>query len=146
MSDTIKVRPEGIMTTQDGKNIISFNHIVGEDGLSFKERNLQAKHSIPLYSLVRIKPDPEYPHIMDGICLFVHALTRDCDGTPLYAMTNNPDIIGKDMSINAINERNSHCEYSRIFEIMASGSIVHGYPEESLEVVKSADEIKSILR
>lgn len=146
MSDTIKVRPEGVMTTQDGENIITLHHIVGEDGLSYKERNLQTKHSIPLYSLVRLKSDPEYPDVMDGVCLFVQSQTRDCDGTPLYMLTSKLKTVGKDMSIKAINERNRHCEYSRMFEIMDSGSLVGAYSEASLEVVKSADEIKAMLK
>lgn len=83
---------------------------------------------------------------MDGVCLFVQSQTRDCDGPPLYALTSKLETVGKDLSIRAINTRNPDCQISRIIEIMDSGSIVHGYPEKSLEVIKSADEIKVMLK
>lgn len=82
----MEVRPEGILATHpDGTpRAVVLHHIVGEDGLSYKERNLKEGHKIPVYSLVEINFGPE-----KGMRMFVAWHGRDCDGTPLYWLTNN---------------------------------------------------------
>jgi hypothetical protein len=53
-------------------------------GKTWKEKNLEMKHNIPLWSLVEIDND-DSPN--KGIRLLVCGYTRDCDGTPLYDLT-----------------------------------------------------------
>ncbi len=62
------------------------NRMIDPDtGESFKETNLKKTHGIPIGKLVELMPrtDPEH----GGVRLYVVAHTRDCDGTPLYAMS-----------------------------------------------------------
>lgn len=55
-------------------------------GKTWKEKNMELQHKIPIGALVEIQY--EYaPNI--GVRLFVCKHTRDCDGTPLYALTWN---------------------------------------------------------
>lgn len=70
---------------------IKFVHdIVEENGKTIKENNLEREHQIPVGTLVEVKYDQWHG---DGACQKVHARLwvvkhgRDCDGTPLYTLS-----------------------------------------------------------
>ena len=64
-------------------------------GKTWKEENLEKRHNIPIGALVEVKWDAWFG---DGACWIVHARLwvvghrRDCDGTPLYSVSqwNDP--------------------------------------------------------
>lgn len=61
-----------------------------ETGLTWRQENLQRKHSIPIDTLVELLPygegDDDYNE-HTGLRLYVAAHDRDCDGTPLYSVS-----------------------------------------------------------
>lgn len=120
-------------------NISVVYDIKGKDGLTDKQRNTQIQHTIDLYTLVEVNLPGNSAH---GLRLFVQEQNRDCDGTPLYSLTSDPKVIGVDMSIKSINERYVDDELSRIFALIASGSILDGYSEYCLTVVEDAESVK----
>lgn len=75
-------------------NIICVSDIVEANGQTVRQNNLALVHDIPLGTLVEIG-DPEYPDnepdSNDGVRLFVVKHSRDCDGTPLYDLSFNPN-------------------------------------------------------
>ena len=78
------------------QRIIFVHDIVEENGKTIKENNLAKHHNIPLGTLVEVKWDEWFG---EGACWKVHARLwvvshdRDCDGTPLYALSkwNDPE-------------------------------------------------------
>lgn len=130
-----KVRDGGMLVDGQGNTAVLVSHIVGEDGLSEKERNLKRTHSIPLYSLVEVTNCTE----QNGLRLFVQAHNRDCDGTPLYSLTFDPEIIGADL------ENKDPSFLGRIMHSRTLGSIMSGLSEECLTVIESAESVKARL-
>ncbi len=65
------------------------------NGKTIRENNLERKHQVPVGTKLRmVSPDPEEPDyalFMPGIegvvTCYVVMHTRDCDGTPLYALS-----------------------------------------------------------
>lgn len=59
-----------------------------ETGKTWKQENLEKHHTIPLGTLVEIETwDEQSEHEYGGARLFVASHDRDCDGTPLYALS-----------------------------------------------------------
>jgi hypothetical protein len=52
-------------------------NMVEENGRTIKQNNMERKHAIPIDTLVELE---------NGVRMFVTKHTRDCDGTPLYAL------------------------------------------------------------
>lgn len=84
-------------------------------------------HQIPIGTLVEVKFDEWFG---DGACWKVHARLwvvshdRDCDGTPLYALSKHRDIDRHDKST------------------WAMGVLFCGYDEESLTPIEVTDAIR----
>ena len=74
---------------------IAYNLINPETGRTYREDNLTRMHQIPIGTLVEVKFDRWFG---DGACwkvlarLWVVKHTRDCDGTPLYCLSQYRDI------------------------------------------------------
>lgn len=64
--------------------------IKDENGVTDKERNLKQHHTIPLGALVEVVGESLDEH---GCRLFVVNHSRDCDGTPLYDLSFNPNVM-----------------------------------------------------
>lgn len=99
--------------------IIIHNLVDPETGKTYRELNLERRHGIPIGSLVEFRRDEEYPKPdIEGVRLFVVAHLRDCDGTPLYAM--------------------SACRSDTVVERrgFANAKWIHGYTEDDLEVIQ----------
>ena len=60
-------------------------------GRTYRQINLAKTHAIPVGTLVEILDDDEGNEPMAGVRLFVVNHGRDCDGTPLYYMSPEPD-------------------------------------------------------
>lgn len=65
-----------------------------ETNKTYRESNLEKNHTIPIGTLVEVKFDSWFG---DGACWKIHARLwvvshdRDCDGTPLYALSRWSD-------------------------------------------------------
>ena len=97
-------------------------------GKTWREKNLELKHNIPIRTLVEIlEMEPEAPH-MNGIRLLVCAHSRDCDGEPLYNLTWNMEMY----------ERYQNYPPAIV-------TCIGGYPEDCLKVIRkpmsTAEEI-----
>lgn len=117
------------------EKVISGNNIRGDDGLTRRERNSKIGHNIPLGTLVEVKKESGIQE--SGLRLYVQDHIRDCDGTPLYSLTLNFFLVGKDVTKPASgNERlDAH------LRIANSGAISHGYPEDSLQIIEAAESV-----
>ena len=108
--------------------LISFIHdLVEENGKTIKENNLDRHHNIPIGSLTEVKWDAWFG---GGACWKVHARLwvvshdRDCDGSPLYALSRY---------------KRESCEN---FERLNLPLEIHrGFAEDSLTVIKITDEL-----
>jgi hypothetical protein len=92
-------------------------------GKTYREENNSKPHQIPLGTLVEIDFDDsglESPK--KGLRLFVVKHYRDCDGTPLYALSFMKDW-KPDM-------------YGESYKILADAATDSGYSEDSLKVVR----------
>lgn len=137
-----EVAKEGVVKMADGNVAVVVHHIVGEDGLTDKQRNTAKEHTIPLYTLVEIGGDTT----SNGLRLYVQGHSRDCDGTPLYDLTFDYEVVGEDLSSDALRHiRDTQDPYTHVFAVVASGSIVRHYSAESLTIIKTADEVKKSL-
>jgi len=123
-------------------NIIFVNDVVLEDGKTIKETNLQKQHSIALGSLVEIKSDDDlvYCDSLGGLRLFVTDHMRDCDGTPLYALSFNKKAAER---LTEAEKALVNVEQGSLTHTLISwnvtffkGSILTGFSEESLTVIK----------
>jgi hypothetical protein len=105
-------------------HFIVVHDIIGADGKTYQETNLERQHRIPIGTLVEVKYDKWHG---DGACEKVHARLwvihhgRDCDGTPLYALSKYRDAEPFDPS-----NRNLYAPRVR----------VNGMPEESLTPIE----------
>ncbi len=70
--------------------ITNVANLVESNGKTWRQNNLAIDHTIPLGTLVEVDLDYSDHH---GIRLFVVMHTRDCDGSPMYALgsSSNPD-------------------------------------------------------
>lgn len=123
-------------------HVVSLSDMVEPNGKTVRENNLERKHNIALYAKVQITTG-----INKGITLFVQGHSRDCDGTPLYCLTHDWRVIGKDVSSDALHKKlvgvldNMTRSITQYSHAVASGSVYNGVPEECLIVVESAEDV-----
>lgn len=70
--------------------MLAFNE-VQSNGKTVRENNLDIEHAIPVGTLVEVLSDGDNPTAM--LRVFVVEHTRDCDGTPLYSLHHQVDIM-----------------------------------------------------
>jgi hypothetical protein len=100
------------------RNMLIINRMIDDEtGESYKETNLKKTHKIPVGTLVELLPRSHEEH--GGVRLYVVHHMRDCDGTPLYAMSATKS--------DTVPER----------EGFANRKWEHGWTEESLMVCDS---------
>lgn len=136
----VEVRSEGVLKTSAGDIGVILHHIVGEDGQTDKERNTKNQHTIPLFSLVEIEYEGSEEF---GLRLYVQGHSRDCDGTPLYNLTYDYRIVGKDVSTDRVRAAKDSLDH--MLAVIDTGKITGGYSAESLVVIRTADEVKGRL-
>ena len=87
-------------------------------GRSYKEVNLEKQHRIPIGALVELQGEDGTEDEHYGVRLYVVAHLRDCDGTPLYAMSAyRTDTVEK-------------------IKGFANPGWLHGWDEEGLKVIR----------
>lgn len=75
----------------DGSTLVMVHDLVEENGKTIKENNLARAHNIPVGALVEVDDKGERRQ------LYVVYHARDCDGTPLYSLSEYPtDIIKRE--------------------------------------------------
>lgn len=72
------------------KNFILVSNLVEENGKTVRENNLEKTHEIPIGALVEITYE-EDKNSQKGVRMFVVNHSRDCDGTPLYDLSYEPN-------------------------------------------------------
>lgn len=77
------------------ERFFAIHDLVNPDtGKTYKEENLEKRHNVPIGTLVEVKWDEWFG---DGACWKIHARLwvvahrRDCDGTPLYSVSQWDD-------------------------------------------------------
>lgn len=77
-------------------NMIPVGDIVEENGKTWRENNLAKKHTFSMHQLVEVKTDKWLGHNGGSIKihgrLWISGLSRDCDGTPQYYLTDRKDV------------------------------------------------------
>ncbi|MFK4135961.1 hypothetical protein ACI2KR_27305 [Pseudomonas luteola] len=133
--------PSGIVVRSEGvspRGVITLHHIVDpETGKTTKELNMERKHMYPLYSLVELHTPDGYDSVDDGLRLFVQGHDRDCDGTPLYALTFEPETIGKNVRV-----YKAQTFDERLFCESYQGKVMFGYNESRLKLIQHGDELR----
>ncbi len=137
----VLVEEDGVIDMGDKVGIV-VHKIVGEDGLTDKERNNAIQHLYPVFTMVEIKLDDE-DRVENGLRLYVHSHTRDFDGTPLYNLTADIEAIKSPCTQEPL--RTLTCPYERYFATMDIGKIVSGYSESCMVEYRSAESIKNKL-
>lgn len=115
--------------------IINISDIVLEDGRTIRDKNNEKKHELPLYTLVEVNIPNDAHH---GIRLFVQSYSRDCDGTPLYNLTYDLELVGK--GVHSLKDANSKEAFDRDFYLVDMGKILTHYSIDSLVVIRDAKE------
>lgn len=134
---------------------INVADIVQDNGKTIRENNLARSHNIPIGTLVEVKYDTWEG---DGACLKVHARLwvishdRDCDGTPLYSLSNMPfdkiQTCVKDICVEVTGEPIPRLiaprGEQRFWHIARTLGIMNktGFPEHSLTPIEVTEEIK----
>lgn len=108
-----------IVQTSNIKAVLVSN-IVEANGKTVRQNNLELQHNIPIGTLVEV--DIEYSD-QHGIRAFVCEHTRDCDGTPLYAL-----YYSKDFQNLFWTKENAPQHYRSM--------ITDGFSDEALKVIK----------
>lgn len=131
------------------QEVVFVGDLVMEDGKTWKEKNMEIKHNIPLGSLVEINIESDGDHDVDpdslnGVRLFVCEHSRDCDGTPLYSLSHdkNASVDLKQMDEEIKNKvwlkHPNDYYYESLLKMNyqnCKGKIIYGYDEESLQVI-----------
>jgi|SRR6056297_3234974 len=99
---------------------------------TIKENNSKKQHNIPIGTLVEIITwDNDSYNKYNGLRLFVVKHERDCDGTPLYGMSWDKEVINKDL-----NPYESDHHLTKLIKFANNSSIIHGFNENCLKIVK----------
>ena len=120
----------------DNKNpsILLFSEIVEANGKTIRENNMEQKHLYPIGEVVEVDLDLSQPGCDDGIdinlkgvcTLYVTGHNRDCDGTPLYIISDIP----VEYPISSPSFSQERLVYRTLAKV-----VEHGYGEESLRPV-----------
>lgn len=106
--------------------LINIADIVDDStGKTYREKNLEKGHNIPLGTLVEVDfDDSGLEDPVKGLRLYVVEHSRDCDGTPLYSLCHT-----KKWSENMMGKE---------FHMFARWMLSTGYSEDSLKIIKEA--------
>lgn len=98
--------------------------VVEQNGLTIRENNMNRVHGIPVGALVEIDCKECDEH---QLRLFVVQHARDCDGTPLYSLSANKNIMQD------IND----CVpvFNSAYIAGMKRAIIHGFIEENLNII-----------
>lgn len=125
--------------------IVQVSEIVETNGKTIKQNNLETQHTIPMGALVELNFEDDYKE-MNGLRLFVVAHLRDCDGSPLYAISHDKnayfkyqtaekeikDEVWKDSDTPVLARSLILWKYHE-----AGGAILFNYPDSCFTVIKT---------
>ncbi len=107
--------------------------IVEDNDKTIEENNLEIKHNIPLGTLVEIVTwDEESEEKYGGLRLFVVEHSRDFDGTPLYGLSWDIELIDKTQE----EWKEMDHPLERLIKFANSQNVNRGFSENSLKVIK----------
>lgn len=100
--------------------------------------SIPAKHDIPLFTLVEVDCIGINEH---GLRLYVQGYSRDCDGTPLYDLTHDATMVGKN-----IDEKPASTHPMEQYgHIMDKGKVTRHFSAECLTIIESAESVMARL-
>ena len=124
-------------------DVVSFGDIVEKNGKTIRENNLEIQHKIPLGALVEVEVEIYSPGWstsedlpaedlrrsevnLKGACrLYVVSHTRDCDGSPLYTVSDLPVVYDYSQQTYYSKSALLHRSVAKVLE--------SGYSEEGLK-------------
>lgn len=119
------------------KKAVNIADVPDNDGETPRQKNRKKVHNIPVGSFVESKET--------GFRLYVAKHERDCDETPLYYLSTNPDS-GKNLEsfkrkMWQYREEGVETEFelAKAAMNMVKGSLDGGYPEEDLRVISEPE-------
>ena len=124
--------------------MINVADLVEANGKTVRENNAARDHTVQLGALVEITTDcpiGEFGSIFKGVRMFVVAHARDCDGTPLYSLSVDRNII-KDVAneqeaYDGIDDPSLKCVFALSLG-RAKGAISTGWDIGSFQVIDPA--------
>lgn len=121
------------------KKAVNVADIPEEDGKTPRQKNMEMVHNIPVGTFVELKMGV-------GLRLYVAKQVRDCDGTPLYALSHDPEA-GKDMDkfdekLKEYSEAGDEFNYQLVRDVvnMKKGALDGNYSEDVLEILCYPEE------
>lgn len=120
---------------------INVANVVEANGRTVRENNQAVEHKLPIGALVEITTDcpiGEFGSIYKGVRLFVVSHERDCDGSPLYSLSFDRNIIAEIMNARRDIENNREPDMHPLLTNSlgrAEGSVSDGWGDESLSLV-----------
>jgi hypothetical protein len=123
---------------------VNVANIVEANGKTVRENNKAIPHALPIGALVEITTDcpiGEFGTIYNGVRLFVVKHDRDCDGTPLYSLSFDRNVLKAIENARADIKNNRD---SSIHPLLTNslgrdeGSITDGWDEGSLLLIDAA--------
>lgn len=121
--------------------IINVADIVEANGKTVRQNNQAIPHELPLGSLVEITidcPIGEFGSVYKGVRLFVVAHDRDCDGSPLYSLSFDQNVLREIEGAQATFDDNRGSKFNSLFAMSvgkAKGSISDGWGPDNLLLI-----------
>lgn len=121
-------------------SIITFSSIMEDNGRTIRENNLDKEHLYQIGEVVEVDLDLSRPGHDDGIdinlkgicTLYVVGHGRDCDGAPLYSISDIP--------VEFPDGTSSFSHEKLVYRTLAK-VVEHGYSEEALRPVGRRREL-----
>jgi hypothetical protein len=122
---------------------INIADIIEENGRTIRENNLDIVHDIPIGSLVEVKFDKWHG---GGSCEKIHARLwvishdRDCDGTPLYSLSQYKEALFVKGHVKFRGEDDWWLNSENTLKI---ANVIHsGFARDSLTVIEVTKELE----
>jgi hypothetical protein len=117
--------------------MIYVSDIVEPNGKTIKQNNMDIQHKIPIGTLVEVYWEGgEY----NGVRLFVVEHVRDCDGTPLYNLSFDLEVVDEIVELNRtmLYDKLNHLNYAATMFMRdrKQGSMLTHISESSLTIVE----------
>jgi hypothetical protein len=121
------------MTEEAKPAIVLFGDLVEKNGKTIRENNSEKQHECALGDVVEIDFSLHYPRDqefgvevnLEGMCrLYIVAHQRDCDGTPLYMLSDIPVLYPKETPL---------WSHQRLLYRSMAHVVEHGYGEGSIK-------------
>lgn len=118
--------------------VVKYSDIVEANGKTIKQNNMDIKHQFNLGDLVEVdvtiysESNGCYVDLKGKCKLFVVLQGRDCDGTPLYCLSDIPVVYPSDSKVFS-HEQMAYNTVAKVCE--------HGYSEDNLKHVGHAKQM-----